>query len=141
MMWKGLKASLLLLSTAAAQQQVLSNSADTVSDPRPKSWASSGTSSSAPAINPGVRVLVQQIMQQAKISGVSIAVVHPDDFVETASWGIKSERQERMTTDVIFIYYPEYYALAHYSSILTDSLLYWVLLQGIPYCRAWHPDG
>ena len=92
-MWKTTLAYTLLASNALAQQQVLGDVANAV----PGSLLAS---SREPAINMGVRALVQKLMRQANIQGLSLGVVHPDNSVETASWGIRAESGEGMTTDV-----------------------------------------
>lgn len=39
-------------------------------------------------------------MKQTQIQGLSVGVVLPDNTIETAGWGIRSEQRDRMTVDV-----------------------------------------
>lgn len=85
----------LLVGSTLAQQQVFSQATSPEELP------------SDPALNMGIKVLVQRLMRQAHIPGLSVGVVHPDNFVETASWGIRNEQSDRTTSDVSHITEPE----------------------------------
>ena len=110
-MWKTLTTYVLLASSAFAKQQVFNDVARPVTvtatshDTWQTTWPQPGKPPSRPVIDLNVQMLVQRLMQQAHIPGISIGVVRSDNFIETGSWGIRSENRDRMTTDVSFVCY------------------------------------
>ena len=61
------------------------------------------------AIDSGVRMLATKLMHEGHIPGLGLGVVHPDNSVETAVWGIRSEAKDRMssmTIDVSLFWFP-----------------------------------
>ena len=96
-MWKAtLTVYALLASSVLAQQQILSDAAVIAATGNP----STTRASREPAINAGVKTLAEKLVRQAHIPGLSIGVVHSDNSIEAANWGIRSESRECMTTDV-----------------------------------------
>ena len=75
-------------------------------------------------------------MRKARMKGLSIGVVHPDNSVELASLGTRSERGDSMTTDVS-------YALLHAKPRLNPFLVDYdghrILLEGFSDGLGWHP--
>ena len=55
-----------------------------------------------PAINTGIRTLIQKLVRSARIPGLSLGVVRADGLVEMANWGVRNEGGDRMTSDVSF---------------------------------------
>lgn len=87
----------LLASNILGPHQALSNHADI------KATLPSLSDARVPrelAINTDVKDLAEKLVRQAHIPGLSIGVVHSDNSLEVVNWGIRSEGQERMTTDV-----------------------------------------
>lgn len=94
-MWKRLASYVVFASyvtIVSTQQLVLSDT-----DGDTSSVTDSGYS---PLINSGVQALVRSVMKQARIPGLSLGVVRLNGGVELASWGIRSESGDRMTSDV-----------------------------------------
>lgn len=105
-MWKALAAYALLASSVLAQQHVLNDTKVEVTEaatvtatyPSYPPWPTQEVPS--PAINAGVKSLALNLMRQAKMKGLSIGVVLPDNSFELASLGTRSEKGDSLTTDV-----------------------------------------
>jgi hypothetical protein len=60
--------------------------------------ASNGTS--VTILTPDIAEFVQEVVNANEIQGLTVAIVHKTGPAELGAWGIKSEDDTNMTTDV-----------------------------------------
>ena len=91
-------------------------------------------------LNSDIKALIQSLMERARIPGLSIGVVHPDSSTELASWGIRTEGGDPMTSDVSSSRVCKTRS-NNLKSCFIGSFQYSVLLQGVPFGRDGYSHG